>query len=117
MAPTVVTLQWGTPDGAHAVVPTPGVSAAVEWIFGVDPVTGAPNFDQIWFHNGPFDLACLLEWYPHLAHLIWAALESGRVFDTMYLQRLIQIARGDVGGPLGLAPVAESYGLPPPTKE
>jgi hypothetical protein len=117
MAPTVVCLQWGTPDGTHAVVPTPGVAAAIEWIFGVDPVTGAPHFEQIWFHNGPFDIAALLEWYPHLSTLIWAALEAGRIFDTMYLQRMIQIARGDVGGPLGLAPVAESYGLPPPTKE
>jgi predicted nucleic-acid-binding Zn-ribbon protein len=110
MAPPVVCVQWGRPDGSHAVVPTPGVRDALAWAF-------SGEFDQLWLHNGPYDLACFLEWYPELAHLIWKALENGIVLDTMYLQRMVQIARGDIGGPLGLEPVTQLYGVPPPTKE
>lgn len=111
MAPYIVCLQWGTPDGSHGVVPTPGVRDAIAELF-------APGrHRQIWFHNGPYDIACMLEWYPDLAPLIWGALERLEVFDTMWLERMIQIANGAMSGPLGLAMVAPRYGLPAPTKE
>jgi len=110
MAPPVVCVQWGTPDGQHAVVPTAGVRAALARIF--DP----GNFDQIWLHNASYDIACFLEWYPELGNLIHDALARGAILDTMYLQRMVQIARGDIGGPLGLDAVAPMYGLPAPTK-
>ncbi|MES2384558.1 MAG: hypothetical protein V4593_08410, partial [Pseudomonadota bacterium] len=115
MAPYIVCLQWGTPDGQHAVVPTAGVRDAIEWIFGIDPATSPPQarFDQIWFHNGPYDIACILEWYPDVAP---DAFERGAFLDTMYLQRMIQIANGEMAGPLGLDMVAPRWGLPAPDK-
>lgn len=115
-APPIVCLQWGLSDGQHGVVPTRHVGAAIARVFNEDPQRG-PVFDQIWGHNLPFDIACMLEWYPEHAHLIRAALESGRVLDTMYLQRMVQIARGEIGGPLALDATTQAYGLPPPTKE
>jgi hypothetical protein len=108
-APPVVCLQYGTVDGAHHVVPTRKLRDVIAMVFD-------PSRSQIWFHNGPFDIGVLLEWYPELSHLIWGALERGAVLDTMYLQRMVQIARGDIGGPLGLDAVAQQYGIRPPSK-
>lgn len=124
-APPIVCAQWGVIDivpptpsvlGSaaqwvirHAVEITRRVRDAVAWMF-------SREHEQIWFHNAPFDLAVILEWYPELTDLIWQALEDGRVFDTMYLQRMAQIATGVFGGPLGLDMVALQYGVRPPNK-
>lgn len=116
MAPPIVCAQWGQLDAAadggvrHAVEITRRVRDAIAWIF-------SREHEQIWFHNGPYDCCAAVEWYPELAPLIWQALEDGRVFDTMYLRRLVQIAIGDSGGPLGLDMVTQIYGVPPPTKQ
>lgn len=109
-APPMVCLQWGDVSGAHSVVPTPRIRDALFHLF-------ERTRSQIWFHNGCFDIAVILEWYPELRDLVWQALLECRVLDTMFLQRMIQIARGDIGGPLGLDKVCLQYGLPPPTKE
>lgn len=107
-APPIVCVQWGKTDGSHAVEITRRVRDALAWMLE------AP---QLWWHNGMFDSATILEWYPELAPLVWRALEEGRWLDTMVLQRMIQIARGDMGGPLALDMVSLQWGLPPPTKE
>lgn len=108
MAPTTVCVQAGTTDGQHHVYVTRDTEDALAWML--------TDFDQIWWHNGiAFDAACILEWYPRLAMLLWAAFERGAMLDTMYLQRMIQVARG-TGGPLGLDRVAAAYGVRPPTK-
>jgi hypothetical protein len=109
-APPIVTLQWGDTSGAHTVCTTRQVRDGIAHMFHRER-------EQIWFHNGVFDIAVMLEWYPEFTGLIWAALMEGRVFDTMYLQRLAQIARGEMGGGLGLDMVAMQYGIRPPTKE
>jgi hypothetical protein len=109
-APPIVTLQWGDTSGAHTVCTTRQVRDGIAHMFHRDR-------EQIWWHNCPFDLACILEWYPEFTGLVWSALMEGRVFDTMYLQRLAQIARGEMGGGLGLDMVAMQYGIRPPTKE
>lgn len=109
MAPTIVCVQWGTTDGEHAVAVTRDARDALAWIL-------SREHEQIWWHNGPYDGAAILATYPELAHLVWQALDDGRWFDTMYLERMSQIARGLIGGPLALDMVALQYGLPPPTK-
>ncbi len=108
MAPPIVCVQWGKTDGSHAVEPTKRVRDALAWMLE------AP---QLWWHNGMFDGSVILEWYPELAPRVWRALDGGRWLDTMVLQRMIQIARGDMGGPLALDMVAGQYGLPPPIKQ
>jgi hypothetical protein len=110
MAPPIVCAQWGAVDGAHAVEITRRCRDAIAWWF-------SREHEQLWFHNGPYDCACVLEWYPELSALVWGALDDGRVFDTMYLQRMVQVARGDIGGPLALDMVTQLYGVPPPTKK
>ncbi|MES2384484.1 MAG: hypothetical protein V4593_08040 [Pseudomonadota bacterium] len=109
MAPTIVCAQWGLLDGSHGVAVTRDAEDTLAWILG--------EHDQIWPHNGVgFDAAAILASYPRLAHLVWDAFERGAFLDTMYLQRLIQIARGDIGGPLALDLVCQQWGIPPPTK-
>jgi hypothetical protein len=109
MAPTIVCAQWGLPDGTHGVAVTKDAEDTLAWMLG--------EHDQIWFHNGVgFDAAAILASYPRLAHLVWDAFERGAFLDTMYLQRMIQIARGDIGGPLALDAVCQAWGIPPPTK-
>ena len=107
MAPPIVCCQWGKTDGTHAVEVTARVRDALAWMLE------AP---QLWWHNGAFDGACIVEWYPELAPKLWACLDSGAWLDTMVLQRMIQIAQGQLGGPLALDMVALQYGLPPPDK-
>lgn len=107
-APPIVCVQWGKTDGSHAVEITRRVR---------DALAGMLEAPQLWWHNGMFDSATILEWYPELAPRVWRALEDGRWLDTMVLQRMIQIARGDMGGPLALDMVSLQWGLPPPTKE
>lgn len=110
-APPTVCLQIGDHNGAHEVLITRRVRDGLYHLFD-------RKRSQIWFHNGPFDVACFLEWYPEpeLVDMIWTALLEGRVLDTMYLMRLAQVARGDIGGPLGLDAVAQMHGVRPPTK-
>lgn len=110
-APPMVCLQIGDTAGSHDVLITRRCRDGLYHLFD-------RQRSQIWFHNGPFDIAVALEWYaePELIELIWTALLEGRVFDTMYLQRMVQIARGDIGGPLGLDAVTQHYGVRPPSK-
>jgi hypothetical protein len=108
MAPLIVCAQWGLPDGSHAVEVTANAEDRLAWML---------EHDQSWWHNGVgFDAAAIIASYPRIAHLVWAAFERGSFLDTMYLQRMIQIARGDIGGPLALDLVCQSWGIPPPTK-
>jgi hypothetical protein len=109
-APPTVCLQWGDTTGRHEVEPTKNLRDAIAWMF-------SRAHEQIWFHNAGYDISCFLEWYPELSDTIWGAMQDGRLFDTLYLQRMIQIARGDIGGPLGLDKVALQYGIRPPTKD
>jgi hypothetical protein len=110
-APPTVCLQVGDTSGAHDVLITRKVRDGLYHLFD-------RQRSQSWWHNGPFDLATFLEWYPEpeLIDMIWTALLEGRVLDTMYLMRMAQIARGDIGGPLGLDAVAQMHGIRPPTK-
>lgn len=108
-APPIVCAQWGLIDGSHNVEVTRRCRETLAWMF-------SREHEQIWFHNAPFDLCAVLEWYPELTDLVWQALQDGRVLDTMYLQRLAQIASGVFGGPLGLDMVALQYGVRPPNK-
>ncbi len=108
MAPIIVCAQWGLPDGSHGVEITRNCEEALAWML---------EHDQIWFHNGVgFDAACIIRSYPRLAAMVWAAFERGSFLDTMYLQRLGQIATGLSGGPLALDLVCQAWGIPPPTK-
>lgn len=108
MAPTIVCAQWGLPDGTHGVAVTKDAEDTLAWIL---------EHDQSWWHNGiGFDAMAIIASYPRIAHLVWAAFERGAFLDTMYLQRMIQIARGDIGGPLALDQVCQLWGIPPPTK-
>lgn len=115
MAPPIVCAQWAKPvatepDGiAHAVEPTARVRDALHWIF-------SREHDQIWFHNGPYDISCALAWYPDVGPAIWQAFDEGRILDTMYLQRMGQILQGQMG-PLALDLVTQMYGIPPPSKD
>ena len=109
MAPPIVCAQLGRTDGTHAVI----CGSRNRVRDGLAEILSAP---QIWWHNGMYDGAAILEWFPELAPLVWTALESGAWLDTMVLQRLIQIAQGQLGGPLALDMVALQYGLPPPVK-
>lgn len=108
-APPMVCGQYGDVSGKHEVILTSDLGDLLREMF-------RPDREMIWFHNGPFDLAVILEWYPQLAEFVWLALAEGRIFDTMYLARLIQIATGTMG-PLGLDLVTQQYGIRPPTKE
>jgi hypothetical protein len=109
MAPTIVCVQWGLPDGSHAVEGTKDAEDTLAWMLG--------EHDQSWWHNGiGFDAPAIIASFPRIAHLVWAAFERGAFLDTMYLQRMIQIARGDIGGPLALDLVCQQWGIPPPTK-
>lgn len=110
-APPTVCLQFGDVSGAHDVLVTRKVREGLYHLFD-------RQRSQLWGHNFPFDIACFLEWYPEpeLVALIWDALLEGRVLDTMFLMRMAQIARGDIGGPLGLDAVAQMHGIRPPTK-
>lgn len=114
MAPPIVCTQWAIHEGEgnikSDVVITRRCEEIINWIFDEE-------HEQIWFHNGLYDMACMMEWYPKLKRKIWQALTDGRVLDTMWLQRMIQIAKGQVGGPLGLDVVTKLWGVPPPTKE
>lgn len=117
MAPPIVCTQWarqkpgGKPGEIESCVATTQECATtIEWIFN-------PRHEQIWFHNGMYDLACMMEWYPDLRQLIWQALTEGRVYDTMWLQRMIQICKGQIGGALALDATAKAWGVPPPSKE
>ena len=109
-APPIVCLQVGDTTGNHEVLITRRVRDGLYHLFD-------RQRSQIWFHNGPFDVACILEWYPEpeLVALVWDAMQRGALLDTMYLARLSQIARGALG-PLGLDVVAQQYGVKPPTK-
>ncbi len=108
MAPTIVCAQWGLPDGSHGVAVTKDAEDILAWVL---------QHDQSWWHNGVgFDAASIIASYPRIAHLVWAAFERGGFLDTMYLQRMIQIATGAIGGPLALDLVCQSWGIPPPTK-
>lgn len=109
-APPIVCLQFGETNGSHEVLPTKKVRDGIAHMFHKER-------EQIWFQNGPFDWACMLEWYPEFAPLIWAALMEGRLNDTMYLQRMAQIARGEMGGALGLDMITLQWGIKPPNKE
>jgi hypothetical protein len=109
MAPTIVCAQWGLPDGTHGVAVTKDAEDTLAWMLG--------EHDQIWFHNGVgFDAPAILASYPRLSTKLWDAFERGAFLDTMYLQRMIQIARGELGGPLALDLVCQQWGVPPPTK-
>jgi hypothetical protein len=109
MAPLIVCVQHGLPDGSHAVAVTRDAEDTLAWMLG--------EHDQSWWHNGVgFDAAAILRSYPRIAHLVWDAFERGAFLDTMYLQRMIQIACGAIGGPLALDLVCQQWGIPPPTK-
>lgn len=43
------------------------------------------------FHNAPFDLAVLCRQWPDLLPLVFAALEEGRIYDTMIREKLINL--------------------------
>ena len=115
MSPPIVCWQWAKADLNNvgkiisAVVPTKQCEEAIAWTF-------SREHEQIWFHNGPFDVCCVLEWYPRLRDLVRQAFLDGRIQDTMLLLRLAQIARGQIGGRLGLDAACEAEGIPPPQK-
>jgi hypothetical protein len=85
------------------------VRDALHWIF-------SQEHDQIWFHNGPYDISCALAWYPELGPAVWQAFEDGRILDTMFLQRMSQILQGQMG-PLSLDVTTQLYGITPPDKK
>lgn len=62
-------------------------------------------------HNGAYDFACFLEWYPELRPAIYRAYEQNRILDTMLSQRIVEIETGDKRGKLALDQLCARYGL------
>jgi hypothetical protein len=107
-SPPIVCVQWASSPEDHAVEVTRDAEDALAWIF---------EHDEIWAHHGAYDACCTIEWYPRLREKVFAAYSEGRVFDTMLLERAIEIGTGQGRGPLGLDFVAGKWGVPEPTKE
>lgn len=62
-------------------------------------------------HNIAFDMVVLFEWYPRLRKLIKRAYEANRILDTMMLQRIIEISKGDLRGALALDKLCATFGI------
>lgn len=53
------------------------------------------------FHNGAFDLAVVAAHDPDMFEPIFAALEAGRISDTMIREKLIRLALGELSSDFG----------------
>ncbi len=62
-------------------------------------------------HNIAYDMCVLLEWFPDLRELIFAAYDDDRVLDTGLAQRIIEIETGDKRGKLALLDLCRRYGI------
>jgi len=63
-------------------------------------------------HNGAYDFCVILEWFPDLIPLVFAAYDADRVLDTGLAQRIIEIETGDKRGRLGLIDLCRMYQIP-----
>lgn len=72
--------------------------------------------DQIGGHDwARFDAGIAAAWHPRLRARIWDLFESGRAWDSLVAQRIIQIQRGSIG-PLNQTEVAKANGIDLPDK-
>lgn len=63
-------------------------------------------------HNVAYDFCLILEWFPDLRELVFAAYDADRVLDTGLAQRIIEIETGDKRGKLSLVDLCRRYGIP-----
>lgn len=108
-APPVVCMSGATslnPDGY--LVPTEDVP---------DSLRAVLLTSEIWGHNVAYDMSCAIENWPDLAPLIFEAYDSGKVFDTMLLERLGEIAGHSTRKDLSLDNVCQAHGLPALSKD
>ena len=108
-APPIVCFQWADgprPEDAHITTDTDrALSLFSEWL-------SDPSVDLV-AHNTAFDLGVLLAEAggdPSLFEAVFGALEAGRVHDTMYRERLIQLGvKGYSGYFVGLDKLVDKY--------
>lgn len=73
--------------------------------------------DQIGGHDwARFDAGVAAAWHPSKRAQIWDLFESGRVWDSLVAQRIIQIQRGAIA-PLNQTDVARANGIDLPDKD
>lgn len=115
-----VTIAPGTETtaGVHALAKSMSMVAGLEITRDVeDAFAWVMDHDTIVLHHGPYDLGCMIEWYPRWRDPVFQAYQDGRILDTMLFQRLIEIAQGDARSNLALDFTAQKYGVPAPTKK
>jgi hypothetical protein len=91
MAPVVVCLQYCFDTGAPVLLH--GRADRAKIVELMRDALRDPDCMLVG-HNVAYDLACLAAYEPDLLPLIFAAYEQNRVTDTMYRQKLADIARG-----------------------
>lgn len=95
--------------GPGAVAPRV-ICASVAWregdevvteLMGNHPEDDLPNFleallqdeeSRVVTHNGGFDYACVVSTWPELTTAVFAALESGRLTDTLWREKLLNLS-------------------------
>jgi hypothetical protein len=72
---------------------------------------------SIVIHNGAqFDCLCMLAWLD-CTELLFAALDSGRIVDTMIVERIAEIGRQTSRKDLSLVSLCRAHGIEPPRKD
>ncbi len=91
MAPEIVCLQYCFDTGPAVLL-----HARADRVAMLDLIRDALRDSDCMLvgHNVAYDLACLAALEPDLMPLIFAAYEADRITDTMYRQKLVDIARG-----------------------
>jgi len=119
MAPKPVCLTWA--HDQDFLTFGPGVGSRLhtdEYSFGICATSEIWNAAQHVLqkvscgHHIVYDLGCLVAHYADLVVPVLQALKENRIIDTMILERLAEIYKGDGRGPLGLSFIGQKYGLP-----
>lgn len=89
-SPPVVCLTWASGDQSGIVHHTEA-KAFIEALLRNTSV-------RLIGHNVAYDFACILQSWPELTPLVWAAYDAGRISDTIVRQKLSDLARGRYRG-------------------
>lgn len=103
MAPPIVCASTYHPQDGVRVWDTASLPGILERVLDeAAPILG---------HGFAYDACCWLEWYPDLARKLWDKYEADKVYDSIPMQRIIEISTGDKRGKLALDELARRYGI------